>query len=94
MINGDINAFIEVAQYGHEVFFSLQRSEVFLTRYGAECKWYLRPFLDRFEPPADDYIWVGVGRDHKYPIEEFLNAKIWDGKNFWEVEHEIEWVDC
>ena len=21
MINGDINAFIEVAQYGHEVFF-------------------------------------------------------------------------
>ena len=94
MINGDINAFIEVAQYGHEVFFLYKGQKFFLQGMGPSANGTYDLFLDRFEPPADDYIWVGVGRDHKYPIEEFLNAKIWDGKNFWEVEHEIEWVDC
>ena len=27
-------------------------------------------------------------------IEEFCNAKIFDGKSFWEIEPEVEWVDC
>lgn len=25
--------------------------------------------------------------------EEFLKAKIWDGKSFWEVESELAWFD-
>ena len=25
--------------------------------------------------------------------KKFLEAKIWDGKCFWEVEKEMEWVD-
>ena len=25
--------------------------------------------------------------------EKFLKAKIWDGKSFWEVEHELAWLD-
>ena len=25
--------------------------------------------------------------------DKFLEAKIWDGKSFWEVESEMEWVD-
>ena len=51
--------------------------------------------LLRLEPPLDHIVWEtvfpeGVG----FPAEEFLKAKIWDGKSFWEVEEEIEWVDC
>lgn len=26
-------------------------------------------------------------------IAEFEKAKIWDGKSFWEVEKEMQWVD-
>lgn len=26
-------------------------------------------------------------------ISEFENAKIWDGKSFWDVEQEMQWVD-
>lgn len=28
-----------------------------------------------------------------YPVESFLEAKIWNGKSFWDVEQDIEWVD-
>ncbi len=34
MINGDINAFIEVAQYGHEVFFLYKGQKFFLQGMG------------------------------------------------------------
>ena len=27
-------------------------------------------------------------------IEEFENAAIFDGKTFWQVEQDIEWIDC
>lgn len=27
-------------------------------------------------------------------VEAFEEAKIFDGKSFWEVEKEIKWVDC
>ena len=26
-------------------------------------------------------------------LSAFQDAKIWDGKTFWEVEQEIEWID-
>ncbi len=26
-------------------------------------------------------------------ISEFENAKMWDGKSFWDVEQEMQWVD-
>ena len=50
-------------------------------------------YLDRWEPPATDYIWVGIETDTDYPVDEFLNAPIWDGKSFLEIESEVEWVD-
>lgn len=27
-------------------------------------------------------------------ITEFENAKIWNGKSFWEAEKDMTWVDC
>ena len=37
------------------------------------------------------YVWKGDS-DH-YPVEAFLKAKIWNGKSFWDIEQDIEWVD-
>lgn len=28
------------------------------------------------------------------PVAKFENAKIFDGKTFWEVEKEFEWIDA
>ena len=34
------------------------------------------------------------GDNHNYPVKEFLDAKIWNNKSFWQVENEMEWVDA
>ena len=31
--------------------------------------------------------------DKTYPVQEFLMARLWDGRTFWEAESEMEWVD-
>ncbi len=39
-----------------------------------------------------DFVWDG-DHDH-FPVNAFLNAPIFDGKTFYEVEKDIIWVDC
>ena len=50
-------------------------------------------YLDRWDPPSNTYIWTSRGDTHSYPVDDFLAAAIWEGKSFWDVEAEIEWVD-
>ena len=45
------------------------------------------------EPPADGYIWEYNGKSMNEGQELFQSAPIFDGKTFWEVEQEIQWVD-
>lgn len=37
--------------------------------------------------------WTGRGDAYNYPVDDFLAAAIWEGKSFWDIEGEIEWVD-
>ena len=46
------------------------------------------------EPAADGYIWVYDGCCISEGQEAFQEAPIFNGKTFWNVESEIEWVDC
>lgn len=93
MINGNVSEFINHIHYGDELIFLYKGQKFFLQGYledDGKCTTY----LDRWEPPAKDYIWTGKGNSNNFPVDDFLNAKIWDGKSFWEVEQEIEWVDA
>lgn len=63
----------------------------FLQGYMWEGKYTL--WLERWEPPCDYGIWEAAGDDKHYPLEEFLQAKLWDGRTFWEAEAEMEWTD-
>jgi len=38
-------------------------------------------------------ILVICGHSHQESFEAFLKEPLFDGKTFWEVEKEIEWVD-
>ena len=91
MINGNVNEFIEGLYWGDERIFLYNGQKFFIQGYLKDEA--LTLFLDRWIPPADDYIWNKAGDRNNYPVEDFLNAKIFDGKSFWEVEQEIEWVD-
>lgn len=91
MINGDINDFIEKLTYGDEIIFTYHGKKYFIQGFETDGK--LTLYLDLWEPPGEDYVWVGVGTDKNYPVEEFLSAPIWDGRTFMEIESEVEWVD-
>ncbi len=92
MINGDPKAFIEGLHYGDEHYFVYDGRKYFIQGYGTENG----PMLEVFglDPDNFDYHWrVYSSVKNKYPVAEFESARIFNGKTFWEVEQEIEWVD-
>lgn len=92
MLNGDVTEFVDRIHYGDELIFMYNGQKFFLQGF-LEDDGICTTYLDRWEPPADDYIWVGRGDSKNFPVEEFLKAEIWDGKSFWEVEKKMEWLD-
>lgn len=91
MINGDLNDFIERLKFGDEVIFTYKGRKYFIQGYKENGKCTL--YLSQWEPPIDWYILVCEGEDKLYPVNDFLNARIWDGKIFTDIESEVEWVD-
>ncbi len=93
MINGDVNEFVEHMRYGDELVFWFDGKKYFLQGFGD--KDYARLYLDRWSPPGDEYVWIETcpKSELRYPVEEFLARTIWNGKSFWEVQEQMEWVD-
>lgn len=103
MINGDVNEFVEQIETGLDLYFMYKNQKFFLDGIPVEIPIEGKSTRElrnvqtllRLEPPLAQPVWehifpAGIG----FPPEEFLKAKIWDGKTFWEVQEEMEWVDC
>ncbi len=91
MTDGDIDDFIDALSLGDDLTFLYNGQKFFLRGYNQNGRATL--YLDRLDPPADDYILVLAGRERQYPVQQFMDARIWDGKTFMEVQDEIQWVD-
>ncbi|WP_164121102.1 hypothetical protein [Sharpea azabuensis] len=76
--------------YGDELWFIYNNTKYFLEGFQEDgiCRLYL---FEMFEG-GKDFVWDG-DHDH-FPVNAFLNAPIFDGKTFYEVEKDIIWVDC
>ncbi len=95
MINGDLNEFLDLMKRGMELVFVYKGQKFFIQGYYDFKNETSTLCLDRWEPPLQGDVWVGTSVKDKYcDIDEFCNAKIFDGKSFWEIEPEVEWVDC
>ena len=92
MINGNVSEFVDHIHYGDELVFLFHNQKFFLQGFLEENGRYVH-YLDRWDPPSNTYIWTSRGDTHSYPVDDFLAAAIWEGKSFWDVEAEIEWVD-
>lgn len=92
MINGNAKEFIAGLYYGDERFFTYKGKKYFIQGYHENKK----PLLEIYaiEPFDNDFKWRVFSDDNNYPVAKFENAKIFDNKSFWEIENEIEWVDC
>lgn len=91
MLGGNVNEFVDNIYMGQELVFIYHGQKYFLQGYQSDGTPNL--YLDRWDPPGDDYIWMDIGKEN-YPVEDFLAAKLWDGRSFWEAQDEMEWVDC
>ncbi len=91
MIGSNFNQFVDDIYTGSDLVFLYRGRKFHLQGYQHNGKPCL--FLDQLEPSGNDYIWTGSGEDD-YPVEDFLNAPVFEGKSFWEVQEEMEWVDC
>ncbi|MCM1523374.1 MAG: hypothetical protein NC120_02840 [Ruminococcus sp.] len=92
MINGDVKEFINGLYYGDERFFTYNKSKYFIQGYSQNQKPMLVLYV--LEPADNNFKWQAVSENSDYPVSEFEEAKIFNGKTFWEAEQEIEWLDC
>ena len=92
MINGDPREFIDGLYYGDERFFRYHGCKYFIQGYYTDNKPMLELYI--LEPPDSGFEWRAVSENGGYPVTEFEDAPIFDGRTFWQAERDIEWTDC
>lgn len=90
MINGNVREFIDHIYYGDELWFIYDNKKYFLE--GLPENDIYRLYLYEMNDGGKEFSWDGDSVN--YPVNSFLEAPIFKGKTFWEVEKEITWVDC
>ncbi|MCD8285711.1 MAG: hypothetical protein LUD50_00570 [Clostridia bacterium] len=91
MLDVDIDDFIDAVAGGDDLSFMYREQRFSLRGYMQNGRATL--YLDRLDPPAKDYVLVLVGNERNFPVQEFLQAKVWDGRSFMEAAEEIEILD-
>lgn len=91
MTDEDMDEFTDAVSYGDELTFIYNGQKYVLRGYKQNGK--ARLYLDRLDPPAEDYILVLAGTAHEFPVRDFLEVKIWNGRSFIEAHEEMEWLD-
>lgn len=90
MINGDPRDFIEVVYSGQDIPFLFRGQKFWFQGYNQNGGCHMEvmecfpPYNLRWEHDDVNYTVCG---------NAFQKAPMFDGKTFWEVEHEIEWLD-
>jgi hypothetical protein len=91
VINGDIHEFMDKLWGGEELIFTHNQKKYFAQGYMTDDGEYY--FEVQLWEPYGDTLWYVKGLSNQDSLDAFLREPLFDGKTFWEVEHEIEWVD-
>ena len=109
MINGDLEIFLDTGWFSEALLFLNGRAYWHEAQYDPETgqshffvyTWrainednkYCHAILNRDGTFDWSYAYEDYDSDSNLIKERFLQAKIYDGKTFWEVESEIAWLD-
>ena len=95
MINGNTNEFFDNMYHGDEFEISYKEKQYFIQSYYNDFKIYIHEIIVKQTNPKidNDTIFECKSNNPQQNIEDFQNAKIFEGKSFWEVEQEITWID-
>ena len=91
MINGKTNEFLDNLWVGEEVIFTYNGKKYFAQGYTRDDNISVHEV--QLWEPEEKLVWRKEGGDASDRMAAFQNEPIFDGKSFWEVEKEIEWVD-
>ncbi len=96
MINGNASEFIEELTYqDHYAYY--QGKKYFFNGCQCQCDAegnIVNVTLEVYNLTTNIAIFSTTQNSIAECIAAFEEAKIFDGKTFWEVEKDIEWVDC
>ena len=96
MINTDMNQFLDCLNYGEEIDILYKGDKYFIEGYYSDDK-VAHFIVYKYSEDGNDVheMIYETTSDNKIKdcADNFLEAKIWDGKSFWEVESEMEWID-
>ena len=90
MKGGNVQEFLDTLSLGVEKEFKFRGATFFAQGTLEDSVWTMT--LDRWDPPADDYIWSYQAKTMQECHEAFLEAPIFEGLTFWEAEKEMEWI--
>lgn len=109
MINGNLEQFLDTGWWNGDATIYYNEHIYFLDGYFDKeknihlriMKWKVknvenRTFQNIYDDKGDliDYSEIEMEASNEETMrEKFLNAEVWDGKSFWEVEKELAWLD-
>ena len=91
MINGDTTEFIDKLWSGEELIYVYNGKKYFSQGYITDNGENV--FELQMWEPKEKTLWRVTGKSNQDSYEEFIKTPLFDGKTFWEVESELEWVD-
>ena len=92
MINGNISEFTDKLWSGEELIFVYNGKKYFSEGYINDSGTYVFE-LQQWEPETKT-LWQISGKSNQESYEVFLKQPLFEGKTFWEIENDAEWVDC
>jgi len=90
MIGGNVQEFIDTLSLGIEKEFRFRGRTLFAQGGVKDGVWKMT--VAQWEPALDDYVWATKASSMEECFERFLKAPIFDGKTFWQIESELEWI--
>ncbi|MBP3816971.1 MAG: hypothetical protein J6H31_01595 [Butyrivibrio sp.] len=97
MIDGNVKEFVDNLYYGSEMYFVYKDKKYFIQGWVENEMHFLVLDYEKSNLPDDytfkSYIWEHKAKDSNECVQAFLDAPLWDGKTFYEVEREITWTE-
>ena len=90
MINGDPKEFLERVCSGQDTPYKFNGKKYWLQGFVVKNGFRAEVFC--CDPPHE-YLWEYTGKCPLECMEKFQTALIFDGKSFWDVEKDLEWLD-
>lgn len=93
MINGDLNDFLDGIHWGQEIWLKYKGVGYFLQGWNKDGMYHLCRQVFNKGGVKIQVDWEVVDEDNDVCVKAFLDAPIWDGKKFFDVEREIKWIE-